>query len=234
MKWRERMAAAQSATEGADGAAGVPVRLKNDFDIRFLPRSSRKSMKLREITASSVGSLVQLDCMVVRTTQVKPKVEVVTYHCEVCDAEIFMTVESDRYTPLKECPSQRCKDNKQSGKLRNNVRTSKFGKFQEMKVQEMSEHVPVGGVPRSINVVLTGDLTRTVLPGDAITVTGVYTPYQLPWFLARANGTMQEMFIDAHSITKHKSGYNEQDGDQQATARKVDEAWQKGNLYENC
>merc|ERR1719215_1513657 len=191
MKWRERMAAAQSATEGADGAAGVPVRLKNDFDIRFLPRSSRKSMKLREITASSVGSLVQLDCMVVRTTAVKPKVEVVTYHCEVCDAEIFMSVESDRYTPMKECPSQRCKDNKQSGKLRQNNRTSKFGKYQEMKVQEMSEHVPDGGVPRSITVVLAGDLTRSVLPGDAVTLTGCYKPMELPWFQARQKGTTQ-------------------------------------------
>merc|ERR1711953_154815 len=45
---------------------------------------------------------------------------------------------------------------------------------------------------------------------------------------------MQEMFIDAHNITKHKSGYSEQDQDAQVTLRKVGEAWEKGNLYENC
>lgn len=79
----------------------------------------------------------------------KPRVEVVTYHCEVCQAEIFHTVEGERFTPLKECPGQKCKDNKQAGKLRQNTRTSKFGKYQEIRVTEMSEHVPVGGVPRS-------------------------------------------------------------------------------------
>jgi len=231
-QWRERQLAQQS--DGQPPAAAIPVRLKNNFDVRFKPRDAAKVLKMRELSAGKVGALVKLDCLVARVSQVKPKVEVVTYHCEVCGAEIFQSVESERYTPPKECPSQRCRDNKQAGKLRHNIRTCKFVKYQEMRVQEMSSHVPVGGVPRSINVVLSGDLTRTVLPGDAITVTGVYTPYQLPWFLARTKGTEQQMYVDAHSITKHKSGYNDKDQDAQATTRKVGEAWQKGNLYENC
>ena len=53
-------------------------------------------------------------------------------------------------------------------------------------MQEMSHHVPTGGVPRpgsevrvvggafprSISVLVQGDLTRQVLAGDAITLTG--------------------------------------------------------------
>jgi len=175
-----------------------------------------------------------LDCMGVRTTAVKPKVEVVTYHCEVCDAEIFMSVESDRYTPMKECPSQRCRDNKQSGKLRCNVRTCAFTRHQEMKVQEMSEHVPIGGVPRSITVIMDGDLTRGVLPGDAITVTGVYTPHQLPYHVARNMGTHQEMYIEAHSISKHKKGYNEAAQGDDGMDDKVQQAASKGRIYETA
>eukprot|EP00408_Alexandrium_pacificum_P067780 CAMPEP_0171168918 /NCGR_PEP_ID=MMETSP0790-20130122/7952_1 /TAXON_ID=2925 /ORGANISM="Alexandrium catenella, Strain OF101" /LENGTH=364 /DNA_ID=CAMNT_0011633761 /DNA_START=85 /DNA_END=1175 /DNA_ORIENTATION=- len=207
-QWRERQLAQQGAGTGA-GLSGIPVKLKNNFDVRFRPRDAAVCKKVREINASCVGSLVKLECLVVRCGPVKPKIEVVTYHCEVCGAEIFQSVEGERYTPPKECPSQRCRDNSQMGKLRCNIRTCKFAKFQEMKVQEMSGHVPVGGVPRSISVVLSGDLCRTVLPGDAITLAGVYTPYQLPWFVARKNGTMQDMYLDAHSIKKHKTGYNE-------------------------
>jgi len=233
-KWRQRMLAEQREAGDQPGAAtaGIPLRLKNDFDVRFKPRDSRKPVKLRELTADYVGALVQLDCMVVRTSPVKPRVEVVTYHCEVCDAEIFLTVEGERFTPLKECPGQRCKDNKQSGKLRQITRTSKFGKFQEIRVQEMSDHVPVGGVPRSITVVVNGDNTRLVLPGDAITVTGVYKPMELPWFQARANGTMQAMHIDAHSIKKHKIGYSETRENEDEMNRKLEEAQRSGNLYE--
>jgi len=231
-KWRARMMEQQrdAGTEGAN--SGLPLRLKNDFDVRFKPRAANKSQRMRELSADYVGSLVQLDCTVVRTSPVKPRVEVVTYHCEVCDAEIFLTVEGERFTPLRECPSQRCKDNKQAGKLRQNNRTSKFGKYQEIRVQEMSEHVPVGGVPRAITITVSGDNTRQVLPGDAVTITGVYKPLDLPWFQARAQGTKQAMQIDCHSIRKHKTGYNEDRDDEREISQRVDEAHRSGSIYE--
>jgi len=225
-RWRER-----NARElGGD----VPMKLKHDFDVRFKPMHDFKPSKVREISAASVGALVQIDCVVVRTSQVKPKIDVVTYNCELCGAEMFQSVESESYTPLVECQGQRCKDNKVSGKLRCTIRTSKFGKFQEMKVQEMSTHVPDGGVPRSMTVVLNGDLTRTVLPGDAVILTGVFAPAELPWMRQRAAGTMQEMYIDAHCIKKHKSGYNEEAEDTAELKRKVDEAALEGNMFERC
>jgi len=226
--WREVMSARSGET------ANLPARLKNTWDVRFSPLTAAKSMKLRDIKAESVGTLVQLDCLVVRVSQVKPKVEVVTYHCEICGSEIFQTVEGERYTPPKECPSQRCRDNKQSGKLRCNVRTCAFTRHQEMKVQEMSEHVPIGGVPRSITIIMEGDLTRGVLPGDAITVTGVYTPHQLPYHVARSMGTNQEMYIEAHNISKHKKGYNEAAQGDDAMDDKVQQAASNGRMYETA
>merc|ERR1740138_644823 len=97
----------------------------------------------------------------------------------------------------------------------------------------MSEHVPTGGVPRAVNVVCYGDLTRTVLPGDAITVTGVYQPSVLPFHVARQKGaTMQDMFIEAHFIKKHKNGYNEEATSEQDMEQKINEAAEKGDVYE--
>merc|ERR1719201_2041645 len=111
----------------------MPRQMKNDWEVRFKPRDEAKQLKLRDISSGYVGSLVQMECLVVRISQVKPKVEVVTYTCEVCGAEIFQSVEGENYTPPKECPSQRCKDNKQAGRLNSNVRTCKFVKYQEMR-----------------------------------------------------------------------------------------------------
>lgn len=229
--WRERMAAQQAASPGLNNDT-LPPQLKNNWNLRFSPRTSGKHFRLREIKADTVGALVQLDCIVVRASQVKPKVEVVTYHCEVCGSEIFQSVDGERYTPPKECPSQRCKDNKQAGKLRCNIRTCAFTRHQDMKVQEMSEHVPVGGVPRSINVLMDGDLTRCVLPGDAITLTGVYVPHQLPYHVARQMGTSQDMYLEAHCIQKHKKGYSEVSEDADILEHKIDEIASKGNIYD--
>jgi len=231
-KWRQKQVEQVQAETGQ--VVEFPKQLQNTFNIRFMPRPNLQPLKLRDINAAHVGGIVKLDCLVLRVSSVKPKVEVVTYNCEICGAEIYQIVEGDQYSPPKECASQRCRDNKQSGKLNQNLRTCKFVRFQEVRVQEMSQHVPVGGVPRSMNVVLGGDLTRTILPGDAVTITGVYVPRQLPWFQARQKGTMQEMYIDAHHIFKHKTGYNETGTDQSAVSRKVDEVHAQGNLYEMC
>merc|ERR1712166_1160055 len=145
------------------------------------------------------------------------------------------TIKSETYTPLAECPSRRCKENKQQGKLNCNIRTSRFVRHQELRVQEMSEHVPTGGVPRSINVILSGDLTRSVLPGDAVQLTGVYAPLQMPWFIAaKTGGTLQEMYIDAHFVRKHKTGYSQVDQDKDEFAEKVEAAFRRGNLYDSA
>mmetsp|Transcript_18446 Transcript_18446/g.50644 ORF Transcript_18446/g.50644 Transcript_18446/m.50644 type:complete len:796 (+) Transcript_18446:108-2495(+) len=224
--------ALQRQRESGRSGGEIPIQMRNPYNVRFKPRDDTVALKFREITAKSVGALVQLDCLVVRCSEVKPRIEVVTYQCEMCESEIFLTVEGSMYNPPRECPGQKCRERKQPGKLRCHNRMSKFGKYQEMRVQELSEHVPVGGVPRAINAVLSADLCRQCSPGDAITLSGVYTPYELPYYVARQKGTSQEMFIDGHWIKKHKRGYNEQGTDDDEISRRVDEEWKKGNIYE--
>merc|ERR1712232_644549 len=45
---------------------------------------------------------------------------------------------------------------------------------------------------------------------------------------------MQEMYIDAHSIKKHKHGYNEEGAHEQEVSAKIDEVARKGSLYESA
>ena len=78
--------------------------------------------------------------------------------------------------PLIMCPSQECQTNRSGGRLYLQTRGSKFVKFQEMKIQEHSDQVPVGNIPRSITVVLEGENTRIAQPGDHVSVTGIFLP----------------------------------------------------------
>lgn len=48
--------------------------------------------------------------------------------------------------------------------------------YQEIKIQEPSDQVPIGHVPRSMNLVAKGPLTRLCGPGDVVTITGVLLP----------------------------------------------------------
>jgi len=110
----------------------------------------------------------------------------------------------------------------------------KFGKYQEMRVQEMSEHVPVGGVPRATTVILNGDLCRSCGAGDAITLTGVFRPTEEPWFIQARKGTQYDMHIQAHHIRKHKRGFSDTTVDQEQMAQRVEREAREANMYENC
>jgi DNA replication licensing factor MCM7 len=99
-----------------------------------------------------IGHLVKVKGMVTRASDVKPQVTVCTYTCEICGSEIFQDVMGPQYMPLQKCPSQRCQDNKTSGKLQVQTRGSRFVKYQELRLQELPDQVPVGHIPRSLTV----------------------------------------------------------------------------------
>jgi DNA replication licensing factor MCM7 len=52
------------------------------------------------------------------------------------------------------------------------TRGCKFVKYQELRVQELPEQVPVGAIPRSLLVVARGEATRECIPGDVVHVAG--------------------------------------------------------------
>jgi DNA replication licensing factor MCM7 len=86
--------------------------------------------------------------------------------------------------PLSECKSETCVRNHSRGDLVMQTRGSKFIKYQEVKMQELSSQVPVGHIPRTITVQVTGEQTRRANPGDVVTITGIYLPVRLSHTIA--------------------------------------------------
>jgi DNA replication licensing factor MCM7 len=95
-------------------------------------------------------------------------------------------VTSATFNPLDQCPSSRCKTNAKGGMLHLQTRGCKFQKFQEVRVQELAEEVPIGSIPRTLNVQMKGELTRSLAPGDVVDLTGIFLPIQFTGFKVRA------------------------------------------------
>jgi DNA replication licensing factor MCM7 len=91
------------------------------------------------------------------------------------------------------------------------TRGSKFCKFQELKLQELPNQVPMGHVPRSMSVYCRGELTRLCSPGDVVTIDGVFLPQRLAesGFLAMKAGLITTTYVEAHNILVHKKSYDE-------------------------
>ena len=79
------------------------------------------------------------------------------------------------FMPLTECPGT-CQTNGSAGQLHMQTRGSKFVKFQEVRVQELPEQVPIGNIPRSMTCIARGEMCRKASPGDIVTIAGVFLP----------------------------------------------------------
>ncbi|XP_077466422.1 DNA replication licensing factor MCM7 isoform X2 [Stigmatopora argus] len=184
-----------------DARNQYPAELMRRFELYFKPSSTAKPKTIREVRADSIGQLVSVRGIVTRATEVKPMMAVATYTCDQCGAETYQPIQSSTFMPLVMCPSQECVTNKSGGRLYLQSRGSKFVKFQEIRIQEHSDQVPVGNIPRSMSVYARGENTRLAQPGDHVAITGIFLPLLRSGYSQVTQGLLSETFMEAHCIT---------------------------------
>ena len=170
------------------------------FEISFVdPKARYHAVAVRNVKAQHIGKLVSVKGIVTRATEVKPQLEVATYTCDRCGSEIFQPIGGPSFKPLSDCPSKECTENKSGGRLTLEHRGSKFTKFQELRVQEHTDQVPDGGIPRQLTVHCRGESCRQAGPGDHIVLQGVSLPIAGTGF---NKGLINETIFTVHKIFK--------------------------------
>ncbi|GAV55073.1 hypothetical protein ZYGR_0AS03960 [Zygosaccharomyces rouxii] len=192
---------------------------------------SRAAMSVRQVKGDYLGRLITVRGIVTRVSDVKPAVMVVAYTCDQCGYEVFQEVHSRTFTPLVECTSKECTQNQTKGQLFMSTRASKFSAFQDCRIQELSQQVPVGHIPRSIAIHVNGALVRTLVPGDVVDVTGIFLPAPYTGFKALKAGLLTETYLEAQYVHQHKKKF----ATFQVTPEvrdQVAEMISEGNIYE--
>ncbi|CAR23576.1 DNA replication licensing factor MCM7 [Lachancea thermotolerans CBS 6340] len=190
-----------------------PAKLIRRYNLYFKPLSSAFAKKwhaplsVREIKGDRLGELITVRGIVTRVSDVKPSVMVNAYTCDQCGYEIFQEVNSRTFTPLTECTSEQCSQNQTKGQLFMSTRASKFSAFQECKIQEMSEQVPIGHIPRTLTIHINGTLVRSLTPGDVVDVTGIYMPSPYTGFRALKAGLLTETYLETQYVFQHKKKF---------------------------
>ncbi|RKP17998.1 MCM-domain-containing protein [Rozella allomycis CSF55] len=202
-----RIARVQQKGE-SDIKSSFPASLLRSYDLFFKPITKEKVSSVRQIKSSQIGSLVKIRGIVTRVSDVSPRLMVNTYTCEQCGSEMYQEITSSSFMPFVECQSAECKNDNFKGKLSMQTRGSKFQKFQEVKIQEMSDQVPMGHTPRSMTVNLIGDLTRSVSAGDIVVISGVFLPKRYVGYQAIRAGLLTDTYLEATHIQHMKQGYS--------------------------
>jgi len=89
---------------------------------------------MREIKSQNIGSLVTVNGIVTRATDVRPCMKVAVFACDACGFEVYQVVNSKEFNPQVECPGKKCKLNNVKGQLVLQIKSSKFVAYQELKI----------------------------------------------------------------------------------------------------
>lgn len=206
----ERNAVNEESEENGGAPTDMfPASLLRRYTLFFRPLSSDVPLPVRAIRGAHLGKLITTRAIVTRVSDVKPNIQVDAYTCDVCGAEVFQEVTGRQFMPLSYCTSKVCAMNKTRAPLYPQVRASKFVAFQEVKVQEMADQVPVGHIPRSMTVHLHGALTRSMSPGDVVQLGGIFLPLPYTGFRGIRAGLLTDTYLDAQHVHQLKKSYDE-------------------------
>ncbi|KAL8990974.1 MAG: hypothetical protein Q9177_000494 [Variospora cf. flavescens] len=216
-----------------------PAELTRRYTLAFKPLTpsfssdgrNLKALAIRHVRGEHLGHLITVRGIATRVSDVKPAVQVNAYTCDRCGYEIFQTVTSKSFAPVTECASPECKDNNTKGQLFLSTRASKFLPFQEAKIQEMADQVPVGHIPRTLTVHCHGTLTRQINPGDVLDVAGIFLPTPYTGFKAIKAGLLTDTYLEAQHINQHKKAYESLVFDAR-TFRRIEQYKNSGHMYE--
>ncbi|KAI4113549.1 MAG: hypothetical protein LQ345_005493, partial [Seirophora villosa] len=216
-----------------------PAELTRRYTLAFKPLTpsvsndgrNLKALAIRHVRGEHLGRLITVRGIATRVSDVKPAVQVNAYTCDRCGYEIFQTVTSKSFSPITECASPECKDNNTKGQLFLSTRASKFLPFQEVKIQEMADQVPVGHIPRTLTVHCHGTLTRQINPGDVVDIAGIFLPTPYTGFKAIKAGLLTDTYLEAQHINQHKKAYESLVFDA-GTFRRIEQYKNSGHMYE--
>ncbi|KAJ7172150.1 MCM2/3/5 family-domain-containing protein [Mycena filopes] len=194
----------------ATDQTGFPDHILRRYNLYFKPLPSDVAMAVREVRSVHIGRLITVRGIVTRVSEVKPLLQVNAYTCDVCGSETFQEVSGKTFAPLYDCTNgEECEKNGVTGTLHMQTRACRFSPFQELKIQEMADQVPVGHIPRSMTVHVSGNLTRLMNPGDEVHIGGIFLPVPYTGFQAIRAGLLHDTYLEAHNIFQQKKQYSE-------------------------
>lgn len=191
--------------------SSLPSEYKRQYTLVFCYRNMLKARKtpLRQVLGEHIGGLITVKGIVTRMSDVKPMNTIVCYVCELCGKETYQIVTGRTFNQLGECASSTCKENSNKGRLFMTTRGSKMVQYQEFKIQEPSDQVPMGQVPRHMKIQAFGDNVRKCTAGDLVTITGVYLPAPFPSKRGQRVGLIHDTYLEAYQIEKQKKPYSD-------------------------
>jgi DNA replication licensing factor MCM6 len=117
---------------------------------------------IRDLKSEKIGKLMALMGTITKTTEVRPELLYGTFSCNSCGARIRDVEQQFKFTYPKMCSNPNC-TNKISWNLES-AEGCQFTDWQKIRVQENSNDIPAGSMPRSVDVILRNEQVEKAQP----------------------------------------------------------------------
>ncbi|KAK9349876.1 MCM2/3/5 family-domain-containing protein [Lipomyces doorenjongii] len=125
--------------------------------------------RIRDLRTDRVGCLMSISGTVTRTSEVRPELYRGSFTCDECHAVVDNVEQMFKYTEPTICPNDTCQ-NRSAWSM--NIPNSSFADWQKVRIQENSSEIPTGSMPRTMDVILRGEIVERAKAGDKIVITG--------------------------------------------------------------
>lgn len=125
--------------------------------------------RISDLRSDKVGSLLSISGTVTRSSEVRPELYRATFTCDECRAVVDGVEQVFKFTEPRACPNATCRNTK-SWTL--NVQKSQFIDWQRVRIQENANEIPTGSMPRTLDVILRGEIVDRAKAGDKCVFTG--------------------------------------------------------------
>ena len=186
-------------------------------------------VKIRGIRHSHVGKLVGIEGIVIKATEVYPKILTAVFECPYC-GHIFSIEQTGEYKEPIECPSDEGGCGRKARKFKFLVDNSTFTNSQKVRLQEPLEDLQGGDVPHTIDIELESDITGIVTPGMRVIINGILRSKQQKTTTTKK--LTFSVYMEANSIEKQSDVFEEikiSDEDEQ----KILELSKRADIYKD-
>jgi DNA replication licensing factor MCM6 len=158
---------AMSSQDTAFNSRTLNQQTDRIFTLAFynLPLVSR----VRQLRTTNIGQLLSISGTVTRTSEVRPELSQATFICENCNTVVPSIEQTFKYTEPTQCPNLTC-GNRIGWRL--DIRQSVFIDWQKVRLQENSSEIPTGSMPRTMDVILRGEMVDRAKAGEKCIFTG--------------------------------------------------------------
>jgi len=141
--------------------------------------SGAEPRTIRDLSANDVGKLIKVPGIAVSASQVRSKASVLSLRCRSCEhtkSNIQVRAGLEGYTLPRKCEAEQTAAREQCP-LDPYILVPEMCQcrdFQNIKLQESPDSIPTAEMPRHIGLYMERSLVDQIVPGNRVTITGIF------------------------------------------------------------